>query len=185
MQQSKRVKLTKKAIKDAFLTLMNEHPLSRISVTDICERADVNRSTFYAYYDGTEPLLREIENDVIAEIPDLDTPVGHDPGAEFPATLSRFFEFVRQNENCFRVLLKSEDRAFNERLLLTVMTKYGGQLTLDDVPMTRYAYIYCIHGVIGAMKAWIDDGFSMPSRQFSDLVLQMSVNAAAVSENKC
>lgn len=41
--------MTKKMMKDALLEALEGQPLEKITVTDICERADVNRSTFYSY----------------------------------------------------------------------------------------------------------------------------------------
>ena len=46
---NRRVKITKKMIKDAMLELLENRPINKITVTDICKYADVNRSTFYAY----------------------------------------------------------------------------------------------------------------------------------------
>ena len=69
MEENRRVKITKTMIKDAFLELLEKHPIEKISVTDICKGADVNRSTFYAYYTDVTELLHEIENNVLIQIP--------------------------------------------------------------------------------------------------------------------
>ena len=71
MADNRRVRMTKKLIKDAYLELLEKHPSERISVTDICKTADVNRSTFYMYYEDTIRLRQDIENDVLAQIPVL------------------------------------------------------------------------------------------------------------------
>ena len=54
--------MTKRMMKDALMELLEQRPLSTVSVTDLCARADVNRSTFYSYYDNLTQLLREAEN---------------------------------------------------------------------------------------------------------------------------
>ena len=56
-------------MKDALLELMETKPFEKIKVTDVCAAADVNRSTFYAYYTDTLALLGEIEDDAIAASP--------------------------------------------------------------------------------------------------------------------
>ena len=71
MADNRRVRMTKKLIKDAYLELLEKRPSERISVTDICKTADVNRSTFYMYYEDTIRLRQDIENDVLAQIPVL------------------------------------------------------------------------------------------------------------------
>ena len=44
----RRVRYTKRALTQALVQLVQERPVSKISVKELCERADVNRSTFYA-----------------------------------------------------------------------------------------------------------------------------------------
>lgn len=92
MADNRRVRMTKKLIKDAYLELLEKRPSERISVTDICKTADVNRSTFYMYYEDTIRLRQDIENDVLAQIPvltDGSAPVTTD--RQFVALLERFF----------------------------------------------------------------------------------------------
>ena len=43
-----RIKKTKKAITDAFLTMASQKPIEKITVTDIVKEAQINKSTFYA-----------------------------------------------------------------------------------------------------------------------------------------
>ena len=58
---NRRVIMTKRLMKDALLELLEQMELSSISVTAVCETANVNRSTFYNYYSSPSDLLREIE----------------------------------------------------------------------------------------------------------------------------
>lgn len=59
MPDNRRVRMTKKLIKDAYLELLESSPSEKISVTDICKVADVNRSTFYMYYEDTIALRQD------------------------------------------------------------------------------------------------------------------------------
>ena len=48
---------TKKAIIDAFVELISERPLSKITVKDIVTRCGVNRNTFYYYFEDIYALI--------------------------------------------------------------------------------------------------------------------------------
>lgn len=61
----RRVARTKKAIKNAFAELMSEKEISEITVKDIAETADVNRKTFYNYYNSVYDIVNEIENELV------------------------------------------------------------------------------------------------------------------------
>lgn len=52
-------------IREAFLTLLKKKPEIKITVTDIVNLADINRTTFYAHYPDVRGVVEELENDVI------------------------------------------------------------------------------------------------------------------------
>lgn len=75
MALDKRVVKTRKAIADALMMLALEKDISKITVSDIADRAVINRSTFYLHYGDVKGVMDDIQKD-IADI------VGH--------SLSRF-----------------------------------------------------------------------------------------------
>ena len=54
------VNITKRAIQEAFLAVLNEKPLGKITVKDITDRCGINRNTFYYHYQDIPALLEEI-----------------------------------------------------------------------------------------------------------------------------
>lgn len=60
-----RIVKTRKAIHAAFLAIRKTTPLERVKVRDICERALINKSTFYAHYQDIYSLSQEMENEAI------------------------------------------------------------------------------------------------------------------------
>ncbi len=51
---------TKKAIKESFLKLLDERPLSQITVKDIVSDCGINRNTFYYYFEDIPKLIEDI-----------------------------------------------------------------------------------------------------------------------------
>ena len=68
MATDRRTKYTKSVIRQALFDLLKEKPLNKITVTDICKMADINRSTFYSYYEDVYALLTQIKNELIENI---------------------------------------------------------------------------------------------------------------------
>ena len=64
----RRVKYTKMVLKQGLLDLMVNNPISKISIKEICELADVNRGTFYKHYNDQYHLLDEIQSELDCEI---------------------------------------------------------------------------------------------------------------------
>ena len=61
MKTDARVKYTRMVLKKALLELMQHKPVNKITVKEICERAELNRATFYAHYSDCFDLLESIE----------------------------------------------------------------------------------------------------------------------------
>jgi Transcriptional regulator len=59
---------SRKLIRQAFVELMQEKDLEKITVTDIVSRADINRGTFYAHYQDTRAVIEQIENELIEKM---------------------------------------------------------------------------------------------------------------------
>ena len=59
---------TKSAIRDAFLKLLEERPLSKITVRDITDACSINRNSFYYHYTDVPTLIEEIFSDEISQI---------------------------------------------------------------------------------------------------------------------
>lgn len=51
---------TRKAIKESFLSLLNQHPLNQITVKDIVEDCGINRNSFYYHFEDLPALVEEI-----------------------------------------------------------------------------------------------------------------------------
>ncbi len=60
-----RIEKTKKSITNAFLELRSKKPIEKIRVKELCEKAMVNKSTFYTYYADIYALSETLEKEVV------------------------------------------------------------------------------------------------------------------------
>lgn len=68
MLTDKRVVKTRSAVKTAFMQLILEKELGKITVSNITEKAQINRSTFYLHYNDVYAVMKDIENEIEAKI---------------------------------------------------------------------------------------------------------------------
>ena len=59
-REDRRVTYTKNAIKDALLELMKEKSFEKLSISKVCEAAQITRTTFYSHYDTLNQVLDEL-----------------------------------------------------------------------------------------------------------------------------
>ena len=170
--------MTKRMMKEALIDLMDEKPLEKITVTEICKSADVNRSTFYAYYEDISALMLEIENEILEHVTVYADNFNDYSDKRMLEVFEEFFNYVKDNARVFRVLVIRHDNSnFNRRMLDTVMDKYKMSLEHNGELPAKYTYIYSVSGVIGIMGEWIDSGFAISSKKLAKMVWQMCVKA--------
>ena len=68
MKTDRRVIYTKMVLKESLFGLIREKPVGRISVKEICEKADINRATFYSHFNDVYDMLSKIENELYETI---------------------------------------------------------------------------------------------------------------------
>ena len=56
-KEDRRTRYTRQVIKEAFLKLLEEKEYPKITVTEICRLAEINRGTFYLHYYDTADVL--------------------------------------------------------------------------------------------------------------------------------
>lgn len=70
-KDSRQVRRTKQALRDALVELIDERGFDTVTVTDITERADVGRATFYLHFDDKTSLLNSITDVVYEQLAEL------------------------------------------------------------------------------------------------------------------
>ena len=62
IKNNKRYKSSSEKIETTFLSLILNHKYDEITISELCDKAEINRSTFYAHYDDINDLIIKIES---------------------------------------------------------------------------------------------------------------------------
>ena len=71
MKTDARVRYTRMRIRQAFFQCLKEKPISRITVKELCDIAEINRATFYSHYDDPYDLMVKLENEALDDLREL------------------------------------------------------------------------------------------------------------------
>ena len=172
---------TKMYLKNALIELLDTVPFENITIKAICQKASVNRSTFYAYYSCPRDLIEEIESDIISKLPEY-TPGGARP---FLESIIPFMQYVKENGKTFRIFLSTPvDASFGERLITAVMDKYEEFSFIDGEDERIMGFIFCVNGVVGVVREWINSGFRLSVDRVSRLIVDMAFGAVGMIPEK-
>ena len=160
-REDQRVRLTRQLLQNAFVEILAEKPVQRVSVVELCARAGVNRGTFYLHYHDVYDLLERMEADVLDDLDALlaSTPVivsgaSREQGDGFIRALMAFFE--KNREMCAILLGENGDRRFvadiieraREKSVREYRQRYPG--TSDEKVETFYYFV--AWGFIGLLQ---------------------------------
>lgn len=179
----RRVKYTRMALRESLLSLLETTPINRITVKDICERADVNRGTFYAHYQDPDALLTQIENDVLSAISDT-VQRRAKAGAGTYGLLLELMHYIAENAALCNTLLGENGHAnFLERVVgmarspfLTVWREVYGE---DADVSGEYPYTFVVNGNIGLIRHWLNDGMKEPPERVAAIADRMTYRGLA------
>ncbi|MEB7051301.1 TetR/AcrR family transcriptional regulator [Mammaliicoccus sciuri] len=170
MAEDRRVRKSKRAIKQAFIHLLTENNLDRITIQQISDLADVNRGTFYLNYEDKYALLDEMENEQIEEIKgfvdirkmDLSTKTSDRFIEDFAnKVIKNVITHIEQNMEFYQVILNLERKSQIEEQLADIVRSnikhlIGNKDNVFGIP-ENYYLSYVIGSMMSMIKYWVSD----------------------------
>ena len=171
----RRQQKTRKAIFEAFQTLLEARRYDRITVQEIIDEADVGRSTFYAHFETKEMLLEALCNDVFFHVFE-DTPCAWDGDEHSLAgRLTHILWHVRDSQNNLAAILLSESGdVFMGYFKRHLHSLFEG--CLPDAPSAlprEYRLHQLASGFAETVKWWAAGKFKQPPEAVAGYFLQM------------
>lgn len=172
-KEDRRVTMTKRMLKDALLDMLKTESIHRISIRDLCERADINRTTFYKYYGSPYALLEDIEGDFLRNIEKSIR-----ENANYSELLFSITRYIGDNIELSRLLINSNvDPEFPQKLFSLpsiVQIFKDNDLWMNDAE-TEYIYEYAISGTYGMIKRWLNkDGREHP-QEMAEIMIRVFI----------
>ncbi len=170
----------------AFLELLEEKDFAYISVKEICEKAGVNRSTFYLHYETVGDLLSEsleymhreftsyFSNQGRLDVGCIETAELKDLYLISPEYLSPFLQFVKDHKKLYRTAMEKTDilgskTTFNRMfsgIFSPILDRYQVQEEAKPFIMAYY-----LNGIAGITKVWIETDCQAPMEFVLDLIM--------------
>ena len=95
-----RVRVTQRLIREAFTDLLKQKPIQSISIKELCERAGINRGTFYAHYRDIYDLREKIESEMYqAVLGELRPLLDSEGSVTYRDITAAVFQWMRENRD--------------------------------------------------------------------------------------
>ena len=178
----RRVKRTKKALREALLSLLEKKPINEISVTELTNLADVNRATFYFYYTDLLDMLQQIQNETYQ---DFQYVIGESPASI--ATIEGFTEYAeslltycKEHEALVKFIIKNDtnNQLYKKIQMLMLNNIPNSKETFDVNNPARYSTNFFLNAMVGIMIDWMDEGMKIPPHELAEFCAHIYLNGS-------
>ena len=188
-----RVIRTKKSIENAFIDILNEKSFSKITIEEICKKANVNRMSFYNHYEDKYDLLNVVINNV------KETLVGKflaEVGTEFTEekvmsvlmeTTEHIVDFGTKYTNFIYLLINEDDNSLAQYIIikslesstLELLQKLKDYYNLDDHLLPLMAS-YITGGGTNLILSWIKNKENYTRNDLTNLMRDLLESALLI-----
>ncbi len=154
----------REAIEKALLELYAQRDVSRISVKELCARASVARSTFYAYYGIVDDCLADIENRAAAGLVSLNSELlGSVPVCELDLDfIRRTVEYIQENQQLFRLfLVERPNSRFIEKWKAGIKYHLYGRMAHVGGHNMELTLEMLASEALGAYRYWLTEQYEL------------------------
>jgi AcrR family transcriptional regulator len=163
---------SRKWLTDALLSLMEEKAFKHISITEIAEKADLSRRTFYRSFETKEDILIHHADELYSEFLQL---LDREADRRFTVIVKLYFEFWQQHKHFLGLLRQSEMLSFMMNQYTRLFPKVF-QLVKADHPLAHneealsYAMAFSAGGLLSILLKWAEDGMDKTAEELMQLM---------------
>lgn len=176
-RENQRIALTKRLLKEALLQLLKEKELDKISVTELCKTAEINRATFYRHYAIPRDVLIEIQSDMIQQLK-REIPLPQSLEDLKPAVYT-LCTFMDQHAELIQLIIRCNtdvdfvhlvDDLFMELWKDLHLKNYLKKLNEEDL---RILAVYTAGGSYFILRSWMMGSIQKSAQEMADYVFEL------------
>lgn len=163
-----RVRFTKAILKQSLLEILEKKPIGKVTIKELCEKARINRGTFYLHYNEPNDVLKEIENEFIEENMQFFKPYIKNPALK--DYLSELFTCLMKNAGLCSILMGPHgapqfferiQSMFREAILADWQIEFPDYNRQD----LEFVYEFILPGAMRLTLKWAKDGSGLSPEQ--------------------
>lgn len=184
-----RVVKTRESLNQALVEKLREKPLTKITVTELCQAAQINRSTYYLHYRDPYDQYAKLEESLYQEFAETIDGFIQSHAHWFTDLISAsrdaqtrliedLFNYIKKNASIYgNILPMHQGNELLDKLYWTGHDRFfhslNDQLPPEELQRLEYFFAFVASGCIGALRLWVERGMPESPREMSRLVIQL------------
>jgi AcrR family transcriptional regulator len=179
LKDDRRIRKTKKAIKNAFMSLATKNEISKITVTEISDLADINRKTFYSHYDDVFAVVHDIEMEIAVKLVDFidDYDIIALRFNPYPI-FKKLTEILNDDIDFYHLLVNAPiSTTIFDKVRVMLKDKFLKIFMSENIRVSSIALSFMLDfmstGMLGAYKEWFNSDREISLEELSKHIGQM------------
>lgn len=170
----RRKKYTRMVLKESLMDLLKNKPISNITIKEICELADINRSTFYSHYSSQYDLLNAIEEEFIEDMTATLNQYNFSKEEEALKMTEKILEYIAKKRDVCQTLLSENSDIHFQKKGMMITQEFIFKNWISDSQLDRetfeYINIFVVSGSIYVIKNWVENGMDKTPREMAEII---------------
>ena len=177
----KRVMKTKRAIHSAMTRLLSVKPIEEITVTELSNAAEINRKTFYSYYNSVYMVAEEMEDEIVERFEDTLRKIDFEALLQDPqTTFNTLARIIASDLDFYETILTNRNQVYFLQKIITSLKERIMALYFDrnskDFELQEYMLEYIISGLVSVYQKWFKSGRKTDIEELSKYISMLAVN---------
>jgi len=173
----RRVMYTKMFLRESLLALLKEKPIAKITPSELCRHAKMNRNTFYSHYKSPEELLQSIEDEFYGQVKSsIERSLNVRSISEL---MTEICQAIYDNRDLCNILFTEfGDKDFLRRIINLAHDKtlieWKAVGINSDNEQLEMLYLFSANGSVAVIQKWIQDGMKETPSEIAWLINKVS-----------
>ncbi len=167
----KRYKQTHIKILKSFKELILEKDYRGISISEVAQKADINRKTFYRHFDTIHDILEELQEEIIGDLSELKEyiipPFSIDT---YKTSIKGLLNIIYKNRELHSMLISNGEYRYLFDKIREIMTEQisssYGKLDIKDQKKLKFYLRFASFGFLFSLGEWLSSKNPMPEEEF-------------------
>lgn len=170
---------TKQIISESFLELLKEKPATRITVTEICSMASINRATFYKHYLDVPDLQASLENEILSDFEIFLKDYRFTGAVRYQTVLVEMLTYLQQYGSRFYLLCSGNAGSELPAKAFQLINDFAFPIMRQKLPSgeeekAKLLYQFLTHGCGALLVSWLRGEEKLSVGEIAEFIMRIS-----------
>lgn len=170
---------TKQVISESFLELLKGKPASRITVTEICSMASINRATFYKHYLDVPDLQVSLENEILSDFTSFLQNSCFSDNVKYKTVLIEMLTYLQQYGSRFYLLCSGNAGSELPVKAFQLINDFAFPIMQQKLPTgeeekAKLLYQFLTHGCGALLVSWLRGEAKLSVEEIAEFIMRIS-----------